>query len=47
MLCSNLFLNNTDFYERCSKEAKENYNTLFVEDVYTYNMKQVMEKVMS
>lgn len=36
-----------DFYEQCSKEAKENYNTLFREDVYTYNMNKVIEKVMS
>jgi len=36
-----------DFYDKCSREAKENYNTLFGEDVYTYNMKKVIEKVIS
>ena len=36
-----------DFYEQCSKEAKENYNTLFGEDVYTYNMNKVMKEVMN
>ena len=36
-----------EFYEECSKEAKEKYNTLFGEDVYIYNMKKVIEEVMN
>lgn len=36
-----------DFYQQCSKETKENYNTLFGEDVYTYNMNKVMKEVMN
>tara|TARA_Y100000310_G_C20385493_1_gene670212 strand:- start:72 stop:794 length:723 start_codon:yes stop_codon:yes gene_type:complete len=38
---------NKDFYKKCSKEAKENYNTLFSEDVYIYNMKKVMKEVIN
>jgi hypothetical protein len=36
-----------EFYEECSKEAKEKYNTLFGEDVYIYNMKKVIEEVIT
>jgi hypothetical protein len=36
-----------EFYEECSKEAKEKYNTLFGEDVYIYTMKKVIEEVMN
>ena len=36
-----------DFYEQCSKEAKENYIKLYKEDVYIHNMKKVIERVIN
>ena len=35
------------FYEECSKEAKEKYDTLFREDVYTYNMNKIIDGVIN
>ena len=36
-----------DFYEQCSKEAKENYKEFFSEEVYTYDIKKVIENIMN
>jgi hypothetical protein len=38
---------NPKFYKRCSEETKENYNKLFGEDIYIYNMKKVMREVIN
>ena len=38
---------NQDFYEQCSKEAKEKYNERFSEEVYIYSMKQVIQRVIN
>jgi hypothetical protein len=34
------------FYKECGDMAKEKFNTLYSENVYIYNMKKVIEKVM-
>ena len=36
-----------DFYEQCSKEAREKYKECFSEEVYIYNMNKVIEGVLS
>ena len=40
-------VNNKDFYEQCSKEAKEKYKECFDEKVYIYNMNKVIKEVMN
>jgi hypothetical protein len=36
-----------DFYNQCSKESKKIYTERFQEDIYIYNMKQVIEEVIN
>ena len=36
-----------NFYETCSKEAKENYNKFFSEEVYIDNMNKIIEGVIN
>ena len=36
-----------DFYQKCSNEARKKYKECFGENVYIYNMKKVIEEVMS
>ena len=40
-------VNYSDFYEQCSKEAREKYKECFSEEVYIYNMNKVIEGVLS
>ena len=38
-------VNYSDFYEQCSKEAKENYSKLYSERVYKENMKTIIQGI--
>ena len=40
-------VNYSDFYEQCSKEAREKYKECFSEKVYIYNMNKVMKEVIN
>ena len=44
---ANKLKNDNGFYETQSQTAKRNFNVFFGEKEYTYNMKEVMKKVMS
>ena len=44
---ANMLKSDKDFYNKCSKECKENYNKLFSEKVYIYTMNKVIEEVIN
>ena len=44
---ANKLKNNDNFYKTQSETAKNNFNSFFGEEEYIYNMKKVIEKVMS
>ncbi len=37
----------TQFYETCSKEAKDNYDKFYSEDIYIYTMGKIMKEVIN
>ena len=42
-----LLIRQPQWYDNCSKWAKKLYEEGFSEKVYTYNMKQIIKRVMS
>ena len=44
---ANKLKTDNDFYQKCSKKAREKYKECFGENIYIYNIKKVIKEVVN